>query len=320
MQKGASNFLALRNVLLSEQWDEVPKNLTVAKSIESWAKGKFTVKGETIYFDGADLPSAINSRITAMVRNGEDPTPVFNFWERLQKNPSFRSVKQLWGFLEHQNIPLTPEGCFLAYKSVRQDYKDHHSNTFVNTPGSVHEMPRNQISDDPDLACHDGFHVGAVEYARTFGTGGRMVICKVDPEHVVCVPKDASQRKMRVCKYEVIGNYGTDLPSTSFKEESYDHVEDEEDEGEDDDYEDGSEASEPESVGGQETSVAISSSEKRVPKKGFSKLDKLGYSELLEQPLDVLRKYATKALEIVGASKIPGGKTALIARILDVRK
>jgi hypothetical protein len=44
---------------------------------------------------------------------------------------------------------------------------------------------------------------------------GRIVVCRVDPEHVVCVPKDASYAKVRVCEYLVIGNFGQALPSTT---------------------------------------------------------------------------------------------------------
>ncbi len=41
--------------------------------------------------------------------------------------------------------------------------------------------------------------------------------------------------------------------------------------------------------------------------------------KLLEFSLDELRKYATYGLEIVGASKIAGGKTALVGKILKTR-
>jgi len=41
--------------------------------------------------------------------------------------------------------------------------------------------------------------------------------------------------------------------------------------------------------------------------------------ELEGLSLSVLRKYARHHLKIVGASKIPGGKPVLLARIADVR-
>jgi hypothetical protein len=372
VQKGAPQFLPLRMAILNEDWGAIPKHLTVAKSLSEWAKGKFTVQGETISYAGERLPSDINQRILQMAGKGEDPMPVFLFWERLQKNPSSRSVKQLWPFLLHQGIPLTKDGCFLAYKGINQNYTDKHSGTVDNKPGVINEMPRNKISDDPNEACHFGYHVGALEYAQTFAPGGRMVICKVDPADVVCVPYDESQRKMRVCKYEVIGNHnGCHLPDTVCAEgstagtqndddnpfvcedcgndhddctcEDYDE-DDEDSETEDDKQErleergkisdlmakeadeglmpvksqlDGSAlaAGDVDRLGSGSKTVE----EKRKAAKGFSKYDKMEMEGLMECSIEELRQYATHGLQIIGASKIPGGKVALISRILEIR-
>jgi len=51
--------------------------------------------------------------------------------------------------------------------------------------------------------------------------------------------------------------------------------------------------------------------------RGFGQLDP---GVLAEQSLDHLRKYAANVLQIAGASKIRGGKTALLEVILDHRK
>lgn len=356
-QKGSPQFAALRQALVTENWADVPNHLTIAKSLQEWAKGKFTIEGETVLFNKERLPHDINARIISMASKNEDPTPLFNFYERLQKNPSFRSVQQLYGFLQHSGIPLTPDGCFLAYKSVKYDYKDAHSSTFDNSPGKTNEMPRNKISDDPDLACHDGFHVGALSYAQSFHSGGRIVVCKVDPENVVCVPKDESQRKMRVCKYTVIGNHnGEMLPSTTYVPEENDPTPEDFEEGTDEGADEAPEGdaevpAEPTptleeskqaivdlvaaKADGQPTPAVepknyflneahglppVKKSEKRASKKGFTKFDKMDLKGLMNESIEDLRKYAGKGLQITGASKIPGGKTALVARIVEVRK
>lgn len=329
-QKGSPNFPELRKAILEERWEDIPKHVTIAKSLNEWAKGCFTVEGSTVKFGGEPVPNNINRRLFQMAAEGKDPTSVFNFWERLQKNPSFRSVNQLWDFLQHEGIPLTEDGCFLAYKSVRHDYKDHHSGQFTNSPGTINKMPRNQISDDPNVACHDGFHVGALAYASTFcsGNGARIVIVKVDPMNVVCVPYDCSSQKMRVCEYEVIGHHNgaEEMPSTTMttpEEEDYD--EDFDGDGDENSNED--EKEEQPSQGkivdlmDQETDKGVKPVEpKRKAVKGWAKFDKMGMAELLEQPIHELRWYAGRGLKIVGASKIPGGKAALVSRILEVRE
>jgi hypothetical protein len=342
VQRFSQNFKPLRQAILDEDWETVPKHLTITKSLKEWAQGKFTFEGDKFLFEGEEMPYELNQRAIGMASKGEDPKPLFLFWERVQKNPSWRSVKQLYPFLAHQGIPITEDGCFLAYKGVKHNFKDKHSGQFDNSPGQVHEMPRNQISDDPKEACHEGFHVGALGYAGSFAD--RVVVCKVDPADVVCVPYDSSQQKMRVCKYEVMGNHnGQHLPSTTFKEDEYpepshtphgDAIRDLEDEEDDPDYDEESDPlvdeedkeveaknyylNEAHELPKEEKVLDISTA-KRKPKKGFAKLDKMGMSELMEQSIDTLRQYAGKGLQIVGASKIHGGKTALVAKILEVR-
>jgi hypothetical protein len=136
----------------------------------------------------------------------------------------------LFGFLQHAGIPIAPDGRFLAYKGVMKDYRDVHSSrctsetcghkTYYNRPGAANEMPRNEVSDDPDVPCHAGLHVGSLAYARDLGE--RVVVCAVGPEDVVCVPKDCSQQKVRCCRYEVVGHLGDQLPDTLFREDAGD--------------------------------------------------------------------------------------------------
>ena len=362
VQKGSPQFNALRKAIIEEKWANVPKNLTVAKSIKDWAKGKFTLTGDNFSFQGKEIPNNINSRIIQMATKGEDPTPLFKFWERLQKNPSMRSVQQLWTFLEHKGIPLTKEGTFLAYKGVKGNFKDAHTGTIDNKPGMVNKMPRNEISDDPNHACHEGFHVGALRYAQSFSQ--RVVVCEVDPENVVCVPYDSNAEKMRVCEYTVRGNHnGELLPSTTFSEDKTEFDTSERDADRDPEYDpekdflampcDECGAKMPMEYLDQECSYHLVEctnydeftpeevEEKKPPKKvkgkdkkkahkamkkagkklaaSFDRLKKMTMADLMNESLDTLRDYAGKGLKIVGASKVPGGKTALVSVILKVR-
>jgi hypothetical protein len=278
-----------------------------------------------------------------MATAGEDPTPLMKFWERLQRNPSFRSVQQLWNFMDHEGIPLTPEGTFLTYKSINGDLTDHHTGQVDNTPGVVNEMPRNKISDDPNEACHYGYHVGALPYVENFGRGNnrRIIICEVDPENVVCVPYDSSQHKMRVCKYKVLGFHnGELLPSTSFREDTPpppepEYEEDPDDDDDEEETTDSTEVDEQESesveavaavdqpaldaeeIPGQKSRSASKGILRTSTGKAHKNFDSMGMEDLMQQSLSDLRQYATYGLQIVGASKITGGKTALVLKIME---
>jgi hypothetical protein len=142
--------------------------------------------------------------------------PLVNFLKNLLANPSKRSIEELYKFLEHKNMPITDDGCFLGYKGVRDDYMDVHSGRFDNHPGKVHEMPRSKVDDDFRRGCSYGFHVGSLEYAT--GWGPRTVIVKVNPKDVVSVPEDCNWQKLRTAKYEVIDNYNGPLPQNYTKD------------------------------------------------------------------------------------------------------
>lgn len=291
IRRGAPNFNLLKTAILSEDWAKVVANLSVAKSVVDWARGNFSVVDGFVFFKGKKIPDELNDRIFKMMDEGRDPTPLFNFWEKLQRNPSMRSVEQLWPFLNHQGIPLTNEGNFLAYKSVRSNFTDHHTGNIDNSVGQEPEMPRNEISDDPNHACHRGLHVGALDYAESFSPGDSVIIiCEVNPEHVVCIPYDHSHMKMRVCKYRVVGLYGERLSSTVHDEEL------------------------PVDMTDEEIQDAV-----EVLDDSYQ-LDDLSKSELFEQKTETLRKYAYRVLGIVGASRIQGGKDALIDVIVNARK
>ena len=111
-------------------------------------------------------------------------------------------VNELYSFLEHKAMPLTPDGNFLAYKAVKDDYTDWYSGTFNNKVGETLEMVRNNVCDDAQVGCSHGFHAGSLDYAESFGNGGHLMVVEIDPQDVVSVPNDCDCQKLRTCKYK----------------------------------------------------------------------------------------------------------------------
>jgi hypothetical protein len=110
-------------------------------------------------------------------------------------------------------MPITPNGNFLAYKSVKSDWTDHHTGTFNNSIGNTLEMVRNDVCDDANVGCSSGFHAGSLEYASSFGNrNSHLLIVEINPSDVVSVPKDSDCQKLRTCKYKVIAEYTQKLP------------------------------------------------------------------------------------------------------------
>ena len=148
--------------------------------------------------------------ITSMYLDGRldaDSSLVW-FLDNLIQNPDSHVLEQLYPFLLHNDIDISEGGHLIAYKKVRPDYYDIHSQTIRNMPGDAPEMPRVMVQNDPSKTCAAGLHVCAKSYLNQFGyTTDRVVLVKVNPRDVVSVPYDYNGAKMRVCKYEVLSDY-----------------------------------------------------------------------------------------------------------------
>lgn len=166
------------------------------------------MKGGQLYYNGETIAGVLGERMLQMVDEGFDLTPMVAFLTNLMENPAKRVVDHLYAFLDHGKNPITEDGCFLAYKAVRDDFKDIHSGNFDNSVGQVLSMPRNRVDEDPNNTCSYGFHVCSFDYLPHFANAnGHVMVCKVNPADVVAIPRDYNNTKMRVCKYEVISEY-----------------------------------------------------------------------------------------------------------------
>jgi len=131
------------------------------------------------------------------------------FLRNLEQNPSRTAVQELYDFLESGQMPITDDGCFLAYKKVRRDYTDIFTGKFDNSVGAKPEMPRNRVDDNRENTCSRGLHFCSLAYLPHFGagTGNRVMIVKVNPADVVSIPKDYNFTKGRACTYEVVDEH-----------------------------------------------------------------------------------------------------------------
>jgi hypothetical protein len=195
-------------------WDQVKEIIDPKKVVLNYGAGNVSIQGDKLFWKGEELNSELARRMVAMLQEGFDVTPFVLFMENLFRNPSKRAVDELYGFLEKNSLPLTPDGCFLAYKKVRDNFMDVHSGTMLNAPGCVVEMERNRVDDNKDNTCSTGLHFCGMSYLSHFG-GERTVIVKVNPADVVSIPSDYNGAKGRACRYEVVGELGVE-PEDAF--------------------------------------------------------------------------------------------------------
>ena len=195
-------------------WDTVKEVIEPRKVVLNYGAGNVSVQGEKLFWKGREMHNALTTRMIQMLQDGFPIEPMVKFMENLMSNPSKRAVDELFGFLEKNNLPITPDGHFLAYKKVRDDYKDCHTGTMYNGVGEVVEMERNEVDDNKDRTCSSGLHFCSEGYLNHFG-GARTMILKINPRDVVSIPSDYNDSKGRACRYEVVGELGVN-PEDAF--------------------------------------------------------------------------------------------------------
>lgn len=210
------NYMAIKECVVNNDESKIEELIDIPSAIEDYAEGKVTVTDGVLRYDGEEIHNSLTDRIMGMMRTGFPFEPMIKFLANVLENHSNRAVQELYTFLEHKNLPITEDGCFLAYKAVTDDYKDKWTGEIDNSVGQTVSMQRRKVNDDCGVGCSDGLHCGALEYVESYRAehaGDRVVIVKVNPKDVVSVPTDCECQKVRTCEYQVIADYEGPLKS-----------------------------------------------------------------------------------------------------------
>jgi hypothetical protein len=244
VSKNHITYNKLLAAIKAGEWETVQDIIEPKQVVLNFGQGNVSVEGDKIFWKGREMHNALTKRMVAMIQEDFPVEPLIAFMENLMENPSKRAVNELYGFLEKNTLPITSDGCFLAYKKVRQDYLDCHSGTVLNKPAAymtdedtaaleeavgknnevtvtvedgvtVVSMERNLVDDDQNRTCSTGLHFCSKDYLNSFG-GERIVILKINPRDVVSIPNDYNDSKGRACRYEIVDEIDKDKADDAF--------------------------------------------------------------------------------------------------------
>jgi hypothetical protein len=207
--RSAKFFDEIFKALNAQNEAEVRKYLKLKNSIAEFSDGKFQLFEESLYYNGAEVHNEVVRRILECYKLGGDVLPMVNFLENVLQNPSDSSRDELYLFLEHCDLPITEDGFFLAYKMIRDDYKDIYTGTMDNSVGATPTVDRNTVDTNRHNTCSRGLHFASLHYIEngSYGSkssGHRLVIVKINPKDVVSIPTDYNNSKGRAWTYTVI--------------------------------------------------------------------------------------------------------------------
>lgn len=201
------------------RWEDIPSLVDKATAVNNYFQGNVEVRNGVVYVKGDELPINLGDTIIQFMEEKAPYQPLIKFWERLRNNTSYRAVKELYGFLSANNIPILTDGRILTYKVVRKaegrpyrapgtyrygkvsvytpkggvpQFIDIHSSTVLQSVNDVVSIERRNVDENCHNLCSYGLHVAGWSYIPHFGSAmsGHDVVleCAVDPADVVSVP------------------------------------------------------------------------------------------------------------------------------------
>lgn len=188
-----------------------------------------------VKIDGEIINEELAKLIVRHYNAGVEFKHFIKFFKKLRDNPSKHVFEQLCKFIASSmksgGFMIDEDGDIIAYKKIRNDYKDIYSGKFDNSIGSIVKMRRNEVCEDSHRTCSNGLHFCAFSYLEHYSSSinDRVVIVKVNPKNVVSIPDDYDNAKARCCEYKVIGELekvNSPLPDEVIYRETNESIED----------------------------------------------------------------------------------------------
>lgn len=218
VDKTNANYDLIEAELKSKKYDRVLQLANVKRTVESAINensgGKLKFRDGELFWDGPKgeekVAGPLVDRIVASVRNGstaEAIKPLVLLLQNISRNAKKDLREELYQFLMSGKMPITVDGCFLAYKKVKSNFKDIYTGTMDNSPGKLVAMPADQVNTNRHETCSRGLHFCSRSYLGSYGSTHdcKVVIVKVNPRFVFAIPTDYQYAKGRASEYYVVG-------------------------------------------------------------------------------------------------------------------
>lgn len=209
LQRGDFNFT-------KEDIEELEALDSLAKKVAVWSKDQLVVNLDdfSVTYKDETIPEELSHFILKAIETVSDFDTFIKPWSKFVANlkavQSREVYQNIFKFLRHNDLEIDDDGNILAFKVVRQDFKDIYTGKIDNSVGKVVTEDRSKISSNPNQTCSYGLHACAFSYLKHYGrTNDNIVQISVNLSDIVSVPIDYDGTKIRCCKYVVTKHLGT---------------------------------------------------------------------------------------------------------------
>lgn len=224
--KSTPNYNEIVDAVVNNDYHRVEISVQLDLFIAKVTFGNVIItEDDEVYFNNIRVNDYLAKRIVQ--HYNEDPRlvdPLIKFTEKLMSNPNDDVKNDLFQWLEHGNMPIFPDGDFVAYKLVRSDFSPIYVGGAYGkdqSPGKVVEMPREKCNENRNNTCSEGLHFCSYEYLPIFQSwndnqGNKVIVLKINPTDVVAIPTDYNLSKGRTCRFEVLDEIDPNTIEESF--------------------------------------------------------------------------------------------------------
>jgi hypothetical protein len=202
------------------------KQTVVQAFANAGAESKLRIRNGMIFWSGPkgeeEVKGPLVDRIITTVRNGSTAQavqPLIRLLTNISRNKRKDLREEMYQFFMSGKMPITQDGCFLAYKKVRKDFKDIYTGKMDNRPGTLVAMPEELVNTDRHNTCSVGLHFCSRSYLSQYSgeADNKIVIVKVNPRFVFAIPTDYNFAKGRASEYYVVG----EVTGDAYKDEMF---------------------------------------------------------------------------------------------------
>lgn len=180
------------------------KLIDIKTAVVEYSGGNFVIRDNRVYYRGLEIKHDAATLALSYMREGKPFRHLLKFLDKCIQNPDTKAVTKLFDFIVRHKMELTADGDFIAFKRVREDFRDFYTGTVDWSLGKVVKMDREDVEADDSISCAAGLHVASKSYLPSYHGGRGIVISVVvNPVNVVAIPY---HDKMRVCEGYVPAN------------------------------------------------------------------------------------------------------------------
>ena len=225
VDKTNPNYDLIEKDLKAKRYDRVialsnTKTAVTQAIADAGAESKLRIRDGQIFWNGPKgeelVQGPLVERIVKTIRDGSTAkavAPLVRLLTNISRNKKKDLREEMYQFLMAGKMPITVDGCFLAYKKVKANFKDIYTGKMDNSPGKLVAMDADKVDTNRHNTCSVGLHFCARSYLSSYGTGtaSKVVVVKVNPRHVYAIPTDYDFAKGRASEYYVVGEVTGDI-------------------------------------------------------------------------------------------------------------